>query len=82
MADLVKDAQRKRPGPAGGVGVARAVMDVAEVIERVSLVVAVGEFLADIKGPLIAADGLLVVAELVADVAEAVPGGGLPAAFG
>ena len=57
-----------------------AVVDITEANEGVGLVIAIGEFLAQVQRPLIAADGLLVIAEMVMNVAEAVPGGGLPVA--
>ena len=38
MVDLVEDPQRTGPGPAGGLGVARAALDVAQTVERVGLV--------------------------------------------
>jgi hypothetical protein len=79
MVELVEDEQGTGPGPAGGVGVPRAELDVAEVIERVGFVEAVREFGVEADGALVARDGSLVLAELVMDVAEAVPGGGLPA---
>ena len=81
MVDRVEDAQGLGPGPAGGTAVARAAVHAAEVVERVCLVVPVGELPAEAEGPLVAGDRLLVVAELVVDVAEAVPGGGLPVAL-
>ncbi len=81
MVELAEDAQGTGPGPAGGRGVTRAELGVAEVIERVGLVEAVREFGVEAGGPLVARDGSLVLAELVMDVAEAVPGGGLPVAL-
>src|SRR5207248_3513005 len=81
MPQLVQRAQRLRPRPAGRARVARAVVDVAETIERARLVVPVGELAAQVQGPLVAGDGAVIVAELVVDIAEAVPGGGLPVAF-
>lgn len=51
------------------------------MIERVGLVEAVREFAVEVDGALIARDGSLVLAELVVDVAEAVPGGRLPVAL-
>ena len=82
MVDLLEDAQRQRPRPAGRTDVARAAVDVAEVVQRDGLVVAVGALPAQLDRPLVAGDGLLVVAQLVMDVAKAVPdrllGAGLP----
>jgi hypothetical protein len=54
---------------------------VAEVVERIGFVIPVAEFPAEIEGSLIAGDGLLVAAELVMDVAKAVPGALFPVAF-
>lgn len=56
-------------------------MSVANVIESVGFVVLVSEFAAEVEGPLITRNGLLIVTELMVDIAEAVPGGGFPAAF-
>src|SRR5215472_9585626 len=61
------------PCPAGGNKVTGAVVHVAEVVERIGFAIPVAEFPAEIKGSLIAGDGLLVVAEFgvtVADVIE------------
>ena len=49
-------------------------MGVAEVGERVGLVVAVAELAEQVEGLLVAGDGRRVVAEVVVGVAEAVPG--------
>ena len=81
MADLVEDMQRAGPGQVGGLVVARAVLDVAEAVERVGLVEPISQFPPEIDGPLITRDGLLVVAEPVMDEAQAVPGGGFPVAL-
>src|SRR5439155_12557622 len=77
----IQRAQRLRPRPAGRARVARAVVDVAEAVERARLVVPVGELAAQVQGPFVAGNGAVVVAQLVMDVAEAVPGGGFPVAF-
>jgi len=81
MVELVEDEQGICPGPFGTLGVTRAELDVAEVIERVGFVEAVREFPVEADGSLVAGDRSLVLAELVMDVAEAVPGGGLPVAL-
>jgi DNA-binding CsgD family transcriptional regulator/tetratricopeptide (TPR) repeat protein len=81
VADLVEDPQGLCPCPAGGGGVARAAVHVAEAVEGVGLVVAVRAFPVQVEGPLIAGDGLLVVAKLLVDVAKAVPGRGFPVAL-
>jgi hypothetical protein len=81
VPQLIQRAQRLGPGPAGRAQVAHALVDVAEPVERARLVVPVGELAAQVQGPLVAGDGAMVVAELVVDVAEAVPGGGLPVAL-
>src|SRR3954469_736910 len=78
MVELIKDAQGVCPGPFGAFGVTCAELNVAEMIERVGFIEAVGEFPVEADGLLVARDGSLVLAELVMDVAEAVPGGGLP----
>lgn len=56
-------------------------MDVAKGVQGLGLVVVVGAIPADVNGPLIAGDGLLMVAAPVMDVAEGVPHGSLPAAL-
>ncbi len=82
MIDLTEYAQGLFPGLPGSALLARAVLDIAEMIERDGLVVPVGAFPAQVNSPLIAGDGLGVVAEVLMDVAEAVPGGDVvPAAF-
>ena len=78
MVDLVEDEQGVCPGPPSDLGVTRAELDVAEVIERVRFVEAVRQCPVEVDGALVAGDGSLVLAELVLDVAEAVPGSGLP----
>src|SRR5512140_599115 len=81
VPQLVQRAQCLGPRPAGRSRVARAVVDIAETIERARLVVPVGELPAQVEGPFVAGDGALVIAELVMGIAEAVPGGGLPVEF-
>src|SRR5690348_7690100 len=81
VAEFVQQTQRLGPRPAGRARVARAVVDVAQTIERACLVIPVGELPAQVEGPFVAGDGALVIAELVVDVAEAIPGGGLPVEF-
>src|SRR5579859_3952162 len=78
VIDLAEYTQRLRPRPAGGGGVAEAFAGVAEVIEGGGLVPAVGDFPAAIQGSLVAGNSLLIIAELVIDVADAVPDGVLP----
>ena len=51
MPEFVQRAQRLSPGPAGRARVTRAVVDVAEPIERARLVAPVGEFPAQVEGP-------------------------------
>jgi hypothetical protein len=60
------------PGPAGLTGRTGAEPDVAKIAECVRRVIAVGALLVKLNGPPIAADRLLVVAELAVNVAEAV----------
>jgi hypothetical protein len=81
VADLVEDAQRLRPGPAGRLGVACAVLDVAETGEAVSFVEPVGEVPVEADRLLVAPDGPLLMTEVMVNEAEAVPGGRLPAAL-
>src|SRR5215831_19524831 len=81
VADLIERAYCLSPGPARGVHVADAAMDIAEVIEGARFVKSVGKLPAQVKGAFIAGDGAPVAAEPVMDVAQAVPGGGLPIAF-
>src|SRR5262249_4549413 len=81
MLDLVEDRHRLPPRPAGGPDVTGAVVDVAEAGERIGLVEPVGEVTGERDGPLVAHDGLVVVAPLVMGVAEAVPDGALPVPF-
>lgn len=51
------------------------------MIQRVGFVEAVREFPVEVDSALVAGDGSLVLAKLVMDAAEAVPGGGLPVAL-
>jgi PucR family transcriptional regulator, purine catabolism regulatory protein len=57
VADLAEHAQRLSPCPAGGVHVARAAVDVAQVIEGARLVEPVGKLPAQLEGAFIAGDG-------------------------
>jgi hypothetical protein len=75
MIDLAEYAQGMFPGVPGSGALARTVVDIAQVIERDGLVVPVGTSPAQVNRPLIAGDRLLMVAEVLMDVAEAVPGG-------
>src|SRR5712691_5082171 len=81
MVDLAEDAQGFAPRPAGGPGVAGAVVDIAEAAERVGLVEPVGEVTGQRDGPFVARDRLPVVAPLMMGIAEAVPHGPLPVPF-
>ena len=51
MLDLIKDEQGMSPGLAGGLGVTRAELNVAEVIEGVGLVEAVRDFIRALSRP-------------------------------
>jgi hypothetical protein len=75
VVDLAEDPQGFAPGPVGGRGVARAVVDVTEAAERIGLVEPVGEVTGQRDGPLVACDRFGVVATLMVGVAEAVPDG-------
>ena len=61
VIDLLEDPQGLRPGPAGGAGVARAEVHVAEAGEGAGLVVAVAESAEQAEATLVADRGLLVV---------------------
>ena len=61
MIDLLEDPQGLRPRPAGGTGVARAQMHIAETGEGTGLEVAVTEFAVQAESTLVADRGLLVV---------------------
>jgi hypothetical protein len=61
VIDLLEDPQGLRPGPAGGGGVARAEVHVAEAGEGAGLVVAVAESAEQAEATLVADRGLLVV---------------------
>jgi hypothetical protein len=60
---------RRCPRPAGGLGVTRAALNVAEVAGRAALVEAVRQAAVEAGDPLVARDGSLVLAELVMNVA-------------
>src|SRR5579859_1111673 len=68
VVDLLEDPQSLGPGPAGRGEIASAAVGVAEAVERVGLVGPVGILPGEVKGALVAGDGLRVVAELVVDV--------------
>src|SRR5262245_25218998 len=78
MIDLVEDAQGVGPRPAGGDDVSRAVMNVAERAERIGLVEPVTECPAEVQRTLITVEGPSAVAQSLVNVAETVPGSGLP----
>jgi hypothetical protein len=79
VVEVDQDGQCKLPGVAGGVEVAGDVVGLAEVGEKGGLVVAV-VLPGQVDGVLVAGDGLVVLAEVVVGVADAVPGNGLPVA--
>jgi hypothetical protein len=65
------------PGIASGLKVVGSVQRIAEVRERVSFVVAVGQFPVQAERTFEAVDGLRMLAEFAMGVAKAVPGRGL-----
>lgn len=69
VLQVVEDRECFPPGCAGSIGVADGLLGVAEVAECLGLLVAVSEFQADIKGPLVAGDGIGVPAEVMVGVA-------------
>lgn len=81
MVDLVEDAQRVRPRPAGRRDVARAALGMPEVLQPARLVEPVAYFPAELDRAFVAGDRPPMVAEMVMDVAQAVPARGLPVAF-
>ena len=81
MVDLVEDAKGICPCPAGGLDVACAVLGAAEVIERIGFVETIGEFPVEVDGPLVARVGSIVTPQPTMNVAEAIPGSGLPVAL-
>src|SRR5215469_13216654 len=78
MVDFQEDAQGIGPRLAGGGNVARVVVCVAEGAERIGLVEPVTEYPGEFQRTLITLDGLPEVAKSLVDVAEAMPGSGLP----
>src|SRR5262249_7053606 len=62
-AELVEDVDGLLPDEPGGGLVAGGVVDVAEVVEIDGPVVKAAKFLVQGEGPLVAGDGLLVMAE-------------------
>src|SRR5262249_34877123 len=78
--ELVEDGQGLLPSVLGGLGVAGVLMGVAEAGESGRFFVTVAEVPEQVKGVLVAGDGLDVVAEVVVGVAEAVPRVRLPVA--
>src|SRR5882762_5593142 len=77
MVELIEDFQGLAPCFAGGAGVARGMVGVAEAGEGVGFEIGVAEVAGQVDGVLVAAGGLLVVGKATVDVAEAVPGAGL-----
>src|SRR5262249_13998533 len=77
VTDLLEDPQRRRPGLAGGTGVARAEIDIPEAGEGPGLVVAVTQSAEQAASTLVADRGLRVVGQPVEGAAQAVPGAGL-----
>src|SRR3954447_2999033 len=76
-AEHGEDLQGALPGGAAGVPVAGRVLAIAQVDERLSLAGQVAELADQRDRPVVAGDGALVLAQVVVDVAEAVPGPGL-----
>jgi hypothetical protein len=74
---MIEDDNCLLPDGTGGSCVADGVVGVAEVGEGLGQAVAVAEVVIQLDGVLKAGDGLGVVAEVVVDVAEAVPGASL-----
>jgi hypothetical protein len=72
MPDLDEDRQRLLPGIAGRRVIARGLMGVTEIGQRVRHVVPVAEPAEQVAGPLVAGDGPAVVAEVLVGVAQAV----------
>lgn len=71
-AELVDDGQGPGPRGLGGDGVVSGVLGHAEVDESGGFAVAVPAAVEQVDSPLVGVDGLLVLTELVVDVAEAV----------
>ena len=76
VLNVVEDGQGFGPGVAGGSHVAGGVAGVAEVVEDDGGAVAFFGLGQQAQGLLVAAGGLGMLAELVVDVADAVPGAG------
>src|SRR5436190_23323329 len=73
MVEPVEDDQGLPPRRTGGLGVARVVVDVAEVGEGGGLVVAVAVVPEPVKCAYVAGDGLGVVVEVVVGASEVAP---------
>src|SRR5215472_6943427 len=81
VVDLFEDPQGLGPGRAGSGEIARAVVHIPQTDERFGLVVTIRELATVHDGSLIVGDGLLVMAESVVNVAEAVQRGLHPVVF-
>ena len=81
MVDFLEDPQGLEPGPAGLDEIARALVHVPEVDEGFGLVVSIRELAAQLDGSLVVGNGLLVVAEPVVNITEAVQRGLHPVVF-
>ena len=80
VVDLLEDPLGLGPGLAGRGGIAGAEVNIAEAVKGVGLVETVAVS-GEVKGLFVACDGLLEVAAMVMDVAQAVPDGTLHAPF-
>src|SRR5215471_8494684 len=78
MTDLVEYGERLAPGPASGIGLTDALPQVAKAAQGICFVVTICPLPVELDGSLVARDRLPVVAEPVANVADAVPGGRFP----
>ena len=74
MAEFVEYVDRLFPDFTGGIVVADGVEGIAEAAEGVGFAVPVADVPAQVDGALVAGGRLLVLAEVVVGVAEAVPG--------
>lgn len=68
LVELVKDVPSELPGLASGVGIVDGAVDGAEVGKGAGFRVAIAEPPEQFKGPLVAGDGLRMVAAVVVDV--------------
>src|SRR4051794_40715374 len=78
MVQLVEDGQGLPPGVVCGVGSARGVVGVAEMVVHRGFAVAAAEVAEQDEGVVVAGDRPGVMARVVVGVARAVPGVGLP----